>query len=260
MSVLWTLQDWEPSSFCCHSYPKAISLLRTVVSAACCLPRGMDCLAGLDTKGDAGKSFIEELMWEQLGAAVGEERAEQCWVPCSYLDMQLQCQPAATPAPTGAMKTWPYLAAECFSCCLTPVWLVFLFLKWASAFLLILMGKVSVFNAPSQLWCGWSGTLLPGCGVGWEIWVAWAYGTMLHPGSVYTQSRRIDFQQHLAWVCHVLVFCNLKEVKLFLDWGIGTQKDLSCVVKDIIWGVPLDKLEQFIVRWILEMLGLSFSR
>lgn len=33
---------------------------------------------------------------------------------------------------------------------------------------------------------------------------------------------------------------------------------MSCVIKHLIWGVPLDKLEQFTVRWIgvgvLEML------
>lgn len=78
-------------------------------------------MAGLDIQGDAGKSFIEELLWEQVDAAVGEERAEQCWLLCSYLGVQLQFQPVPTPAPTEAMKTWPYLAAEYFSCCLTPI-------------------------------------------------------------------------------------------------------------------------------------------
>lgn len=56
----------------------------------------------------------------------------------------------------------------------------------------------------------------------------------------------------------MLVFCNLKEVKLFLGWGIGTQKDVLCK-KDLIWGVSLDKLEQFAVGWIwvdvLKVLG-----
>lgn len=83
-------------------------------------------------------------MWEQLDAAVGEERAEQCWPLCSYLCVWLQFQPALTPAPTEAMKTWPYLAVEYFSCCLTSIWLPFLFLKRASAFLVIHQGKVSV--------------------------------------------------------------------------------------------------------------------
>lgn len=34
---------------------------------------------------------------------------------------------------------------------------------------------------------------------------------------------------------------------------------MSCVIKDLIWGVPLDKLEQFTVGWIgvgvLKVLG-----
>lgn len=36
------------------------------------------------------------------------------------------------------------------------------------------------------------------------------------------------------------------------------QKDLSCVIKDLIWEVPLDSVEQFTLRWVgvgvLEML------
>lgn len=75
----------------------------------------MACLAGLDIQGDAGKSFMEELIWEHLDAAVGESRAVLAL--SSHLGVWLQCQPAPTPAPTETMKTWPYLTAEYFNCC-----------------------------------------------------------------------------------------------------------------------------------------------
>lgn len=189
------------------------------------------------------------------------ERAEQCW-PWAPIWV-CGCSVSLLP-PQHQQKQWkPGLisllniliaAKHQFDC-------YFCFWKGHQLFCWSLKGRSLCFNAPSlppsaTMWgmkdsFAWE--------QGWGIRVAWAFGTVLHPSSVYTHSRRIDFQQHLAWGCCVLVFYNFKEVKLFLSWGKGAQEDLSCVVKYLIWGVPLDRLEQFTAGWIgvgvLEMLG-----
>lgn len=97
----------------------------------------------------------------------------------------------------------------------------------------------------------------PGGGVGWEVCVAWAQGTASHLGSVYTHSRRKDFQEPSAWGCCVLVFCKRGQIVCGVrnrnTEGFGLQN------KGVGWfgRVPRDKLERFTISWIgVSVLGM----
>lgn len=117
----------SPAPFAAVPNPKPSACSGPVVAAACCLPTGCGLpgwprCAGRCRQGRARQVIYGGTRVRAVGCCCwrGESGAVLApMLPPGHV--AAASEPAPTPAPAQAMKTWAYLAAEYFSCCLTPI-------------------------------------------------------------------------------------------------------------------------------------------